>query len=92
LLLGALGVPLPLIVVAVVALMVGIGFAVGDTLWTTALQRNVPEHAISRISSYDWFGSIALNPIATRSSVRCRSRSASRRPCSPRARSTSSYA
>jgi MFS family permease len=63
LLLGALGVPLPLVVVAVVALMVGIGFAVGDTLWTTALQRNVAEHAISRISSYDWFGSIALNPI-----------------------------
>ena len=29
----------------------------------TALQRNVPEHALSRISSFDWLGSVALNPI-----------------------------
>jgi len=28
----------------------------------TALQRNVPEHALSRISSFDWLGSVALNP------------------------------
>jgi hypothetical protein len=28
-----------------------------------ALQRNVPDHALSRISSFDWFGSVALNPI-----------------------------
>ena len=62
-LLAALGVPLPLLAIALIALAVGIGFSVGDTLWTTALQRNVPEHAISRISSYDWFGSVALNPI-----------------------------
>jgi hypothetical protein len=31
--------------------------------WITSLQRNVPEHALSRISSFDWFGSVALNPI-----------------------------
>ena len=29
----------------------------------TTLQRNVPEHALSRISSFDWLGSVALNPI-----------------------------
>ncbi len=29
----------------------------------TALQRNVPENALSRISSFDWLGSVALNPI-----------------------------
>ena len=29
----------------------------------TAFQRNIPEHALSRISSYDWFGSVALDPI-----------------------------
>jgi len=50
-------------VVVVVSLAVGIGFAIGNTLWMTALQRNVPEHAISRISSFDWLGSVALNPI-----------------------------
>ena len=41
----------------------GSGFAFGDTPWMTALQRNVPEHALSRISSFDWLGSVALNPI-----------------------------
>jgi len=63
LLLAALAVPLPLIAMAVVSFAVGIGFALGNTLWITALQRNVPEHALSRISSFDWFGSVALNPI-----------------------------
>jgi hypothetical protein len=63
LLLAALAVPLPLIGLAVVSFAVGIGFALGNTLWMTALQRNVPEHALSRISSFDWLGSIALNPI-----------------------------
>ncbi|HET6820269.1 MAG TPA: MFS transporter [Candidatus Limnocylindria bacterium] len=63
LLLAALAVPLPLPAIAAVALTTGIGFAIGDTLWTTALQRNVPEHALSRISSFDWLGSVALNPI-----------------------------
>jgi hypothetical protein len=32
-------------------------------VWITALQRNVPEHALSRISSFDWLGSVALNPL-----------------------------
>ncbi len=63
LLLASLAIPLPLIAMAVVSFVVGIGFALGNTLWTTALQRNVPEHALSRISSFDWFGSVALNPI-----------------------------
>ena len=63
LLLAALAVPLPLIALAVVSFVVGVGFALGNTLWTTALQRNVPQHALSRISSFDWLGSIALNPI-----------------------------
>ena len=62
-LLAALAVPASLVVVVVVSLAVGIGFAIGNTLWMTALQRNVPEHAISRISSFDWLGSVALNPI-----------------------------
>jgi hypothetical protein len=63
LLLASLAVPLPLIGLAVISFAVGIGFALGNTLWMTALQRNVPEHALSRISSFDWLGSVALNPI-----------------------------
>ena len=63
LLLAALAVPLPLAAIAIVSFVGGAGFALGDTLWVTALQRNVPEHALSRISSFDWFGSVALNPV-----------------------------
>ena len=63
LLLAALAVPLPLYAIAAISFAGGIGFAVGGTLWFTALQRNVPDHALSRISSFDWFGSVALNPI-----------------------------
>jgi MFS family permease len=63
LLLAALSVPLPLIAIAILGFVVGMGFALGSTLYTTAFQRNIPEHALSRISSYDWFGSVALNPI-----------------------------
>lgn len=63
LLLAGLAMPAPLVVLAALGALVGIGFAVGNTLWETALQRNVPDHALSRISSFDWLGSIALNPL-----------------------------
>ena len=63
LLLASLAVPLPLLAITVVGFVTGAGFALGDTLWVTALQRNVPDHALSRISSFDWLGSVALNPI-----------------------------
>jgi hypothetical protein len=62
-LLASLAVPLPVLAVAAVSFVSGAGFALGDTLWLTALQRNVPDHALSRISSFDWLGSVALNPI-----------------------------
>jgi MFS transporter len=62
-LLLALAVPLPLVAIAGVSFLVGLGFALGENLYVTAFQRNLPEHALSRISSYDWFGSVALNPI-----------------------------
>lgn len=47
-----------------VAAAVGFG-AVGfsDTLWFTALQERIPEQALSRVSSYDWLGSLVLQPM-----------------------------
>lgn len=62
-LLGALAVPLPFLAIVIVGFFVGVGFALGETLYVTVFQRNIPEHALSRISSFDWFGSVALNPI-----------------------------
>jgi len=63
LLLIGLAAPLPLPVLIALSCAVGVGFSLGGTIWETTLQRNVPEHALSRISSYDWFGSVALNPV-----------------------------
>jgi hypothetical protein len=63
LLLLTLAVPLSVPLIAATGFVTGIGFAFGDTLWMTALQRSVPEHALSRISSFDWLGSVALNPL-----------------------------
>lgn len=63
LLLVGLAVPLPVAVLVVLSAAVGFGFAAGNTYWQTALQQNVPEHALSRISSFDWLGSIAFNPL-----------------------------
>ena len=60
---ASLAVPFSLVAIAALSFATGVGFALGNTLWMTALLRNVPEHAISRISSFDWFGSVALNPI-----------------------------
>jgi MFS family permease len=41
----------------------GLSIGVAGTLWETTLQRNVPQDALSRVSSYDWMGSTALRPL-----------------------------
>jgi hypothetical protein len=33
-------------------------------LWPTVLQQQIPAHAISRVSSFDYVGTLALNPMA----------------------------
>lgn len=58
-----LGFPAPLAVLIPVALVAGVGPTVFNALWETTLQREIPEHARSRVSSYDWFGSLALAPV-----------------------------
>lgn len=63
LLLIGLGVPLHIGLLVLLSAGVGFGFAAGNTFWMTALQQNVPEHALSRVSSFDWLGSVAFNPL-----------------------------
>ncbi len=41
----------------------GFGLIIFNTLWETALQRHVPPASLSRVSAYDWFGSLALDPV-----------------------------
>jgi len=50
-------------VIAVAAVLGGAGGMLFNTLWETTLQRNVPIEALSRVSAYDWFGSLTLAPI-----------------------------
>jgi hypothetical protein len=58
-----LALPAPLFIIALAAMLAGVGGVVFNTLWETTLQQQVPAHARSRVSSYDWFGSLALQPI-----------------------------
>lgn len=41
----------------------GAGMAVTGVTWETALQQHVPAHALSRVASYDNFGSFATVPL-----------------------------
>ena len=62
-LLVALAFTAPVPVLVVCALFFGASFSLPDTLWFTALQDNVPEHLMARVSSLDWMGSVALRPL-----------------------------
>lgn len=54
---------LPIVVVVATAAVSSAGVMAADTLWESALQENIPEDVLSRVSSYDWFGSIMINPL-----------------------------
>jgi MFS family permease len=57
----ALGAPLPIVVVC--AFCTGFGFSLLMIWWETALARHIPPNAISRVSAWDWMGSLALLPV-----------------------------
>ncbi len=57
----ALRPPLALIVVG--AFVGGIGGTVFNAVWETVLQRHIPPERLSRVTAYDWFVSIAANPL-----------------------------
>jgi MFS family permease len=58
-----MGLGLPLGVLIVISLVAGCGLAIHITLWFTVFQQNVPEESLSRVSSYDSFGSFVLLPL-----------------------------
>jgi hypothetical protein len=59
----ALALGAPTWVVAVASFGAGLGLSIHLTLWFTIFQREVPERAQSRVSSYDALGSFVLNPL-----------------------------
>lgn len=61
--LGLLAVRAPIALIAAGALLSGAGTMIFNSLWETSLQRHVPAAALSRVSAYDWFGSLAFQPV-----------------------------
>jgi MFS family permease len=57
----ALGSPLPVVVVC--AFGTGVGFSLLMIWWETALAHHIPPGALSRVSAWDWMGSLALLPL-----------------------------
>ncbi|MFV2088599.1 MFS transporter [Micromonospora sp. LOL_021] len=57
----ALDAPTPALVAC--ALLMGVSMSFPDALWYTALQQEIPDKALSRVSSFDYFGSFALRPL-----------------------------
>jgi len=55
--------PLSVPLVALAAFLAGIAVDVFEVLWQTTLQQHVPAESLSRVSSYDYFGSLALTPL-----------------------------
>jgi MFS family permease len=53
----------PLPVIALGALLGGAGMSLAIAVWESTLQRRVPGESLSRVSSYDWFASLAFYPL-----------------------------
>jgi MFS family permease len=60
---GAFGLGAPLVVLVPLFAVAGSGIALFGIWWETALAERVPPHTLSRVSAYDWMGSLALLPI-----------------------------
>jgi DHA3 family tetracycline resistance protein-like MFS transporter len=63
LMLGAFGLVVPVIVLALAAVVNGASLEVGNLVWTNLLQDRVPRAMLGRVSSIDNLGSLALMPI-----------------------------
>jgi MFS family permease len=50
-------------VLAVGALLSGAGATLGMSVWESTLQRHIPDEWLSRVASFDWFGSFAFYPL-----------------------------
>jgi predicted MFS family arabinose efflux permease len=63
-LLALLG-PSPILVIAAASFVSVACMELANTWWFTMLQQHVPEHARSRVSSYDWLVSLIFQPLGS---------------------------
>ncbi|MPY63901.1 MFS transporter [Streptomyces spongiae] len=62
---AALAVPVPVVLLCVTMFVSGLSIEVFGVSWMTALHQEIPEEKLSRVSAYDWFGSVSVVPLAT---------------------------
>jgi MFS family permease len=59
-----LAIPSHTAVIALGALLSGITASLSEILYLTVVAQKVPQESLSRVMAYDWFGSLALEPLA----------------------------
>ena len=57
--------PSPILVIAAASFVSVACLQLANTWWFTMLQQHVPEHARSRVSSYDWLVSLVFQPLGS---------------------------
>ncbi|MFE4669256.1 MFS transporter [Streptomyces sp. NPDC056716] len=62
---AALAVPTSVEVLCAAMFLTGVTLEIFGVSWMTALHQEIPEHKLSRVAAYDWFGSVSLVPLAT---------------------------
>ncbi|MET9963395.1 MFS transporter [Streptomyces sp. NPDC006326] len=62
---AGLAVPLPVWGLCAVMLVSGTAIEVFGVNWMTTMHQEIPEEKFSRVSAYDWFGSVSMLPLAT---------------------------
>lgn len=58
-----LAIPAHTVVIAAGALLSGTTASLAEILYLTAVAQKVPQESLSRVMAYDWFGSLALEPL-----------------------------
>jgi MFS family permease len=54
---------LPLVLLMPLFVLMGFGLSMFDVSWDTALAERIPPHALSRVSAFDYMGSLSLLPL-----------------------------
>ncbi|MCX5197519.1 MFS transporter [Streptomyces sp. NBC_00249] len=62
---AGLAVPLPTWGLCLVMFVSGAAIEVFGVSWMTTMHQEIPEEKFSRVSAYDWFGSVSMLPLAT---------------------------
>ncbi|MGH2488014.1 MAG: MFS transporter [Candidatus Limnocylindria bacterium] len=56
--------PVPVLWIAISAMVTFAAITISNTLWETVLQQRIPQASLSRVSSYDWMVSLVFQPVA----------------------------